>query len=254
MMDWFERDEDWKTMAPLLFNLVRWKTAPEEVKWVIDELGLEEGAKVLDLCCGVGRHSLQLARRGLTVTGVDRTALYLRTIAMTAEEDELELELVQEDMRTFCRPGAFDCAINLYTSFGYFEDPEDDRKVARNLAESLRPGGALVMDLMPKEVMARTFERRFWTTHQEVLLLEERTLSQDWSWIRNRWIIIQPDGKRTQIDFGLRLYSASELRALLLSSGFAEVTCYGDWDKRPFDQQAERLLLVARTCEKPAQG
>ena len=65
-------------------------------------------------------------------------------------------------MREFVRPEAFDAAINLFTSFGYFEDPAEDLQVAKNLFHSLKPGGALVMDLVGKEVLSRIFLPRDW--------------------------------------------------------------------------------------------
>lgn len=150
-LPWYEEDDFWETMAPTMFTQQRWEDTPTEVEQVITLLGVEPGAHVLDLCCGVGRHSLELARRGFCVTGVDRTQPYLDRASKQAEAEGLEVEFVHSDMRTFCRPDAFHAVVNLFTSFGYFEDPEDDRQVVLNVYRSLKAGGVFLVEMMGKE-------------------------------------------------------------------------------------------------------
>lgn len=153
---WHEQDGFWEEMP--MFSEQHWEASGEEVDSALSLLEIEPGATVLDLACGVGRHSLELSRRGYRVTGVDRTAAYLRTAHEQAAADGLELELLQADMRRFVRPSAFDAALNLYTSFGYCDDPAEDQRVLDNFCQSLRPGGALVMEMMGKEMLARKGE------------------------------------------------------------------------------------------------
>jgi len=208
--------------------------------------GARAGAAALDLCCGPGRHALELARRGLAVTGVDRTARYLEEARRRAAAEGLSLELVRADMRSFVRPAAFDLAVSLFTSFSYFEDPAEDLQVARNLRESLRPGGALVMELMGKEVLARIFAPRDWhALPGGGFLLEERRLSRGWSWMQARWILIE-GGEVHEREVTHRLYAASELATLLHEAGFAGVELFGDLEGAPYDQDAKRLVAVAR--------
>jgi SAM-dependent methyltransferase len=163
-----------------------------------------------------------------------------------AEEEELAIELVEADMREFVRADAFDLAISLYTSFSYFEDQGEDRKVARNLCESLRSGGVLVMEMIGKEVLARIFQKRHWEeTGDGTLFLQEHSIERGWSWIGNRWILVR-NGEVKERRFGHRLYSAVELADLLASAGFAEVETYGDLGGEPYDHAARRLVAVAR--------
>jgi 2-polyprenyl-3-methyl-5-hydroxy-6-metoxy-1,4-benzoquinol methylase len=160
MAEWFEDDRFWETMAPHMFGPQRIEGTPTEVDQVLDLLEVESGAHILDLACGPGRHTLELARRGFRVTGVDRTAAYLERAREQAAEEELEIEFVQADMREFRRPDAFDAAVNLFTSFGFFEHAADDLQVVRNLYDSLKPGGRLLMEMSGKEVLARMFRER----------------------------------------------------------------------------------------------
>ena len=141
MTIWHEDDEFWATIAPILFGRERRDRAAVETAQILSLIGVDAGASILDLCCGVGRHAVELARLGYRVTGVDRTSGYLDEARERAKDAGVEVELVEEDMRSFRREGAFDAVLNLFTSFGYFEDRDDDRKVVRNIHSSLKEGG-----------------------------------------------------------------------------------------------------------------
>lgn len=244
---WHDDPGVWEALAPILWTAETVGKAPAEVDQVVALAGLRPGERVLDMPCGVARHAVELARRGLRVTGVDLSPAYLERARAAAADAGVALELHHGDMRDFRRAGAFDVALNLWTSFGYFEDPADDERTAANLAASLRPGGRLVMELVPKETICRTFRARDWRELPGgALLLEERRLSLDLGWISNTWRLWTGDRWVVQ-RFGHRLYSATELRRLLLAAGFATVECFGGLAGGPFDVTSNRLALVART-------
>lgn len=242
---WHEQDGFWQTFGPVIFDEQRKGLAAGEVEHIVALLGLEQPQRVCDLCCGVGRHSIELARRGFILTAVDRTEHYLAAARAQAEQAGVEIELVHEDMRTFCRPEAFDVVLNLFTSFGYFDARWDDRRAVENAHRSLQPGGQLLIDMIGKEIAARIFRQRDWRPVDGGFLLEERRIVDDWSRIENRWILLQ-NGRQHDGWFSHRLYSAEELRCLLLDCGFATVRVHGALDGRPYDEKAERLVVVAR--------
>lgn len=245
MATWHEDDEFWEALCPILLSEKAWNDSVAEIDGMIELLEIEPGACVLDLGCGPGRHSLGLTRRGFKMTGVDRTRRYLDEACRRAEEEGLDIEFVQEDMRRFVRPEAFDAAINFFTAFGYFEDPENDRQVAENLCRSLKPGGKLIMDLMGKEVLARIFQERHWEILENgAFLLQESKLYNGWSWIESRWIFLDGE-KRREFTVSHRLYSGAELSSLLRSCGFESVTLFGDLNGSPYDQKAKRLVALA---------
>lgn len=274
MNDWFESERFWSDFEGVLFPESRWRKAAAEIDAIL-ALTARSGGDVLDLCCGPGRHSLELARRGFRVTGVDRCRRYLdaareREHAATPDaaarpggdaptgEDVTAVpppvEWVLADMRRFRRDAKFDLALNLFTSFGYFDDPADDLLVARNLAASLRPGGHAVLDMHGKEVIARTFRPRDWTWVDEepgAFMLEERWIDPAFTRIRSHWMLVRPgagQGGHATIargEFTVRLYAATELEALLLEAGFARVTAYGNLAGVPYDTAATRLVVVA---------
>ncbi len=245
MDPWHDRDEFWKTMAPTMFHEQQWGAAPVQTDQIIRLLGLSPGSTILDLACGPGRHSLELARRGFSVTGVDRTAAYLDEARERARAEELVIEFVQDDMRRFCRPDAFDAVLSLFTSFGYFEDPAENQQVLLNANHSLKDNGALILELMGKEVLARIFTERDWSEQEGTFLLQERKVSRNWSWMENRWILLQGP-VRHEFKVSHWLYSASELVTMLMACGFGAIDIFGDLEGTPYDHTAKRLVAVAR--------
>lgn len=242
---WHEDDAFWEAMTPIMFGESSWTAASVEVEQVLDLLHVRPGAAILDLGCGPGRHSLELARRGFRVTGVDRTAAYLAKALEQATSEGLSIAFRQDDMRTFCQPDAFDAAILLFTTFGYFEDAVENRQVLANVCDSLRQGGMLVIELMGKEILARIFRERDWRERDGAILLEERQIVDDWNRIENRWILLQGQNRR-EFTVSHWLYSAAELSALLTEVGFSTVDVYGDLEGAAYDHRAKRLVTVAR--------
>ncbi|NIN00546.1 MAG: methyltransferase domain-containing protein [candidate division Zixibacteria bacterium] len=245
MKTWYEDEAFWETWAPFMFSKERWENAAEEVANLISLLKIDPGASVLDLCCGPGRHSLELARRGFSVVGVDRTETYLEKARKQAETEGLDVEFIREDMRSYCKPDSFDAAINLFTSFGFFEDKKEDETVIQNVNRSLKGGGIFLIDTMGKEILARIFRERDWQEINGAIMLEERKVTKDWSWMENRWILLK-GGKTQEFRFSLRPYSAAELTKLLTECGFAETEVYGNLAGAPYDHKAKRLVVVAQ--------
>lgn len=245
METWHDDDTFWEVMAPFMFDPQRWANTPAEVDLILPLLAVEPGAALLDLGCGPGRHSLELARRGYRVAGVDRTASYLEQAGAQAAREGLEIDFVHQDMRHFHRPDAFDGALNMFTSFGYFEDPAENRQVLVNICNALKASGSLIMSMMGKEVLARIFQPRDWLEHEGAFRLEDRRVSNDWSRMENRWILLRGQ-ERFEYQVSHWLYSAAELRAMLTDSGFRSVEVYGDLEGSPYDQAAKQLVAVAR--------
>jgi SAM-dependent methyltransferase len=160
-------------------------------------------------------------------------------------EHGVEVDWVESDMRSFRRRGAFDLAVNLYTSFGYFDRMDDDQRVLENLRESLRDGGRLVMQMAGKEQLATAFQP---SSADEIpgagLLVQRREVTDDWCRVHNRWTVIR-DGRAEDLEFRHTVYSARELRDLLVAAGFVDVRFFGDLDGNPYGPEAERLVAVA---------
>src|SRR4029077_3196141 len=239
---WFEDDSFWKASFPCLFPDEKFASAEEQVSQLPKLVG-SPFFRVLDLCCGPGRHAIALAKQGALVTGVDRSSFLLEKARSRAGSEKIEW--IQEDVRTFVRPGKFDLVINMFTSFGYFESAKEDLIVLRNAYDSLRPGGFFVIDLRGKEILARDFAPRVVEERPDgSILVEKREIIQDWCRIKVQWLLIQND-QITRVEFDLALYSGRELTNLLQAAGFRSIRLYGTWQGAPYDLNAERLIAVA---------
>ncbi|MHC4070301.1 MAG: class I SAM-dependent methyltransferase [Planctomycetota bacterium] len=242
---WYEEESFWKSFAPAMFNQERLDVATEEIDQVIELLGIEKGAKILDLCCGIGRHSLELARRGYSIVGVDLTEEYLGKARKQAESEGLNVEFVRNDMRCFCQNESFDVVINMFTAFGYFESQAENKRVLSNIYCSLREGGKLIIDVMGKEVLARIYRERDWHEEDGRIFLRESKMQQNWSWADVRLIVLE-DGEQREFRFGHRVYSAVEIEGLLKDCSFSSVSIYGDLTGADYDHNAKRLIAVGQ--------
>jgi SAM-dependent methyltransferase len=263
--EWFNDEDFWEQYAPIMFDENRWAEVPTVADGVTRLAALNlygnidrepkvrkpavrkapQGPSALDLCCGFGRITLELARRGFMPTGVDITESYLRTAREDAGHEGLEIEFIRDDVRHFKRKEAFDLAINLYNSFGYFENPKDDLIFLKNAHYSLKAQGALIIDVLGKEIAVRDYTEAEWFERAGFIVLTESNPVDSWGSVWNRWILLK-DGKRWEKVFIQRLYAATELRSLLLKAGFSTVELYGDWDESPYDEKARTLIAVGR--------
>lgn len=235
----------WADIQRFFFHHQTFERGTDEAARVLALAGAGEGAAVLDLCCGPGRVAVELAARGARVTGVDLAQPLLDAAAARAGDRGVELELVCADAREFRRDGAFDLAVNLWTSFGYGPDPSDDARILDNVRGSLRPGGALVVETLGKESVARRRPPRLWSEHDEgFILAQEILIEPGWKEVTHRWIVLEGDDRR-EYRLTHRLYSAAEVQALLHATGFATVEVFGDLDGRPY-RGSGRLVALAR--------
>ncbi len=251
--EWFEDEEFWTAYAPIMFDEARWAEVPAVIDAIERLVRPAPGAAVLDACCGPGRHSLELAARGYRVTGIDITEPYLEAARESANawgfEDGARAQggsarFLHADLREFTTDAPFDFAINLYTSFGYFADPAEDRKALARLRLALKPGGVLVLETTGKETAARdftageSFDRGGWGIRTEYSIVGA------WEGLRNRWILSR-GSEFVDRSFVLRLYSGTEMKASLLEAGFSSVSIFGGVDGCPYDQAASSLVALA---------
>jgi SAM-dependent methyltransferase len=244
MGEWFENEDLWRQLYPFIFASDRFAEAADEVTSVLELTGFG-GKRVLDLCCGPGRHSVELARRGFEVTGVDRSPYLLERAQTRASAAGADVEWILDDMRSFRREEGFELAINMYTSFGYTSRACDDLDILQNLRDSLVPGGSLLIELMGKEVLASIYTRVGMAEDGDGgRLFMVRDVEEDYSGMSNTWVLVR-NGTAREYSFSHRLYSAVEMRQMLKRAGFEEVRIYGGLDGTPYGPRAVRLVAVA---------
>jgi ubiquinone/menaquinone biosynthesis C-methylase UbiE len=207
--------------------------------------GYPDGGDLLDVPCGFGRHSVPLARADYRVVGVDRSESLLAEARLRAGGERWP-KLVWADYRELpFTDESFDAALNLFTSLGYLGD-EQDTKVLGEIRRVLRPGGRLVVETMHRDLLVREFREQDWRLLGEGrLLLEQRTFDPGSGMTQTTQTLIDNKGERDSRSFSVRVYTATELVAMLTRAGFEEARCHGDLDGAPFAIDT-RLVIVAR--------
>lgn len=240
--DWFERSfrEDYVLVYQHRDEL----SADTEIANLLDRLPIKREGRVLDLCCGSGRHSRALARRGYEVVGIDLSPVLLKL----AEEKNTydNLTFYQFDMRHIPFENEFDIVVNLFTSFGYFSSDEENAQVVGNMAKALKPGGEVVIDYLNPAFVTKHLVPES-TRQAEGLLIKEQR------WIENGYVkkqITLLDSKRdesSQYFEQVRLFEATQMESMLKGSGFSHIQLFGDYQFAPYQRESsQRMIFYAK--------
>jgi ubiquinone/menaquinone biosynthesis C-methylase UbiE len=207
--------------------------------------GCPDGGDLLDVPCGFGRHAVPLARAGYKVVGVDRSQALIEEARRRAGGERWP-KLARADYRELPQADeSFDAALNLFSSLGYFGDEEDTRALAE-IRRVLRPGGRLLIEIMHRDAAVLRFRDQNWhLVGGGRLLLEQRTFDPASGIAQTTQTLIETSGERDSRTFSLRVYTATELMAMLARAGFEESRAYSDFEGNPFTAEG-RLVLVAR--------
>lgn len=218
----------------------------EEVAKILGLLSLPPGAAVVDLGCGRGRHAIPISLRGYRVTGVDLSEKMLVLANERAQRVGASVEWVREDMRKFVRRGAFDACLSLFTSFGYFNE-EENEKVIGNVSESLKEGGALLLDLRnAQKGLAGEEDMETEVNVSSGRLRLRVRFDRDSRRARAEHELTRQDGIRISSAFDVRIYSEEELTGMLCRAGMRVAAVLGSLDGAPFTPGAERMVVIAK--------
>jgi SAM-dependent methyltransferase len=222
--------------------------AEKESAFVASALELKPGASVLDLCCGQGRHSIQLAKRGLRVTGLDLNPEYLELAKQAAKASKVTIETIAADMRKIPFENNFDAIVNMYSSFGYLESEGEDLKVLESAAKALKAGGRLLLDMLNREWAIDNYIQNDWHTGADgTLYVERRDLDLATSRMHVHFIVVDPKGSRREsIGHIIRLYTLTEMTRILEHVGLHVTAVFGGFDSEAYAIGTRRMIIVAR--------
>ncbi len=244
---WFENESFWLNYGPIMFDAQRWAEASTVAESVCSIAGLKKGSSILDAGCGPGRISVELASLGMNVTGVDLIQAELDAAEESAKAEGVKLDLIKADLRNFLSEKKFDCAVNLFTSFGYCDTIEEDVKILQNIYNSLKDDGWFILENISRETAILYFTEGEWFERAGKTVLTEFKVEGAWEGLRSKWILIDnKTGKRIEHEFVQRLYSGIEIKRLLTGIGFKSVEIYGDFDFSPYNEKARTMVVVAK--------
>lgn len=242
-MDWWRDYFDQSYLRRYIFD--REQTVAEVL--MLRDLLPEPPADVLDVACGQGRHSIALAQGGYTVVGLDASEALLANARAAAALEGTELSFVPGDMRAIPYVACFDAAINMFTAFGYFQEEAENMAVLEGIARALKPGGRLVMELMHRDRVMNGFRETDWYE------LDDGTVV----WVRRHFDAVRglltsidrwrrPDGHEDERFHRIRVYTATELGAMLRGAGLMPTAWFGSINLHAFSADAPRMIVVAQ--------
>ncbi|MFI3258044.1 MAG: class I SAM-dependent methyltransferase [Spirochaetales bacterium] len=245
--EWFKNENFWLQFAPIMFDEQRWSEASTVAQEICKLANLTQGNTILDAGCGPGRISIELALCGLEVTGIDLIGPFLAAAQESANDENVNITLIQSDLRYFDGQYDFDAAVNLYTSFGYCNNIDDDALILQRIAKSLKQGGIFILECLSREIAVRDFTEGEWFERAGKTVLTRFSVEGAWEGLRSDWTLIDNDtGERMRHVFVQRLYSATDLRTLLLANGFSTCEIYGDFNKSPYNEKARTTVLLCK--------
>jgi SAM-dependent methyltransferase len=191
-----------------------------ETEFILESLGVKKGARIFDLACGFGRHSINLARRGYEVAGLDLSMAMLQRALTEAQRHALSIKFIHGDMRELNFNEIFDACFLWQTSFGYFDD-RTNFKVLQGVHRALKSGGRVLIDMVNRDYVVAEMPSRTWWEGVECVFLEEVEFDYETSVLHTKRSFIYEDGSPPQeFNSYIRLYSLHELNQILSIAGF----------------------------------
>lgn len=240
-----------KYYLPFLGHKKNPSKTKKEVGFICRALDLSKKAKILDLACGQGRHSVELARKGYQITGLDLNKNLLNLAKKSAKKKRVGLRLIQSDMRKIPSENEFDAVISMFTYFGYFKKERENLKVLREVFKVLKPGGLFLLDLMNKKWVLQEYLGKTWQEIKKSYILEDRSFDRRRKNYLNKILIITAKKEIRKTFTLVRLYDSFEIKKKLEKIGFLVLKFYGDYNGNKFSpQKSPRMIILTKKHRK----
>jgi ubiquinone/menaquinone biosynthesis C-methylase UbiE len=237
--DWFNTEE--------YLNVYQHRNesdAEEHIKLILKIVSLSSGAKVLDMACGAGRHAIILSRNKFKVTGIDLSEKLLTIAKNTAQSENLDIEFINADIRKFITDEKFDLVLNLFTSFGYFENDDENFDVLKKAYDLLKVGGYFVLDFFNSEFLTKNLIEFTSEKIDDGYIIQHRKILD--KRVVKKIIISNPNDNR-EYEESVRMFTYQELKMMLTKIGFDIYKTFGDFLGNDFDHvNSPRLIFICR--------
>lgn len=218
-----------------------------EARFLESELKMPTGGRVLDVPCGNGRHSMELAARGYRVTGIDLAPEFIAEAKETARTRGIEAEFLQQDMRDIGLAAEFDGAFCFGNSFGY-GDYEESCDFLEAVGITLKPGARFLLDTgLAAESLLPVLQQKRWAWLGDILYLSSNRYEAKESRLDIQYTFLR-EGQIDVRDASSYIFTLAELRRMIARAGMEAIEYYSSPERHPFALGSPRLLLVARKC------
>jgi 2-polyprenyl-3-methyl-5-hydroxy-6-metoxy-1,4-benzoquinol methylase len=245
--DWFE---EWfrSDFYLKLYSHRDQQEAEDCIDLILRSIGMtsDQGSpgSALDLAAGPGRHAIELAGRGFNVTAVDLSPTLLSVAERGATEAGVDIRFIRSDMREIVFEHEFDLVLQLFTSFGYFEDRSDDALVLERVRSAIRNRGYYALDLINEQRLRETLIPESTRTLGGLTVREERRIID--GRVEKTITIPHGGGERRFVE-SVRLYSPETIDSMLREAGFEPLGWFGDYSGRLYDREAsDRMMVISR--------
>jgi len=218
-------------------------------------LGLQKGATILDVGCGLGLQAVELAARGYVVVGLDLSLPMLSRAADEAQDREIKMNFLHGDMREMSFDGAFDAVLCVGTTFGYFDD-DTNRQVLDRMKRALKPHGLLMLDVVNRDFVVQGQPNLVWFEGDGCICMEETQFNYITSRLHVKRTVILEDGRQRENEYSIRLYPLHEVGQVMHQMGFrvAEVSGMEATPGVYFGATSPRLIILAEKRVERSSG
>jgi SAM-dependent methyltransferase len=241
LVDWWKNFWDESYLHELVSRQGRTK---REINFVEKAMRPKKRGKLLDLGCGIGRHSIELAKRGYNVLGLDYSSVYLNYARKKSVKTK-NVKFVRLDMRKINFRKKFDSVINMYTSFGYFSD-EENVDVIKKVSVALKRGGKFLIDVVNRDAILKNFRKNLRKRTPYGVMVHESDFDYSTSRMNSRWKFYRGNKVVKRGTTSLRMYSFHELKNILEESGLKVVGSYGGFGNSSIDSDSPRMVLICK--------
>ena len=260
MKDW------WKTFfkpitGEIMFKSREGKTAKQEVKQILSQIDAHGKLKILDLCCGEGRHSIVLAKMKHDVTGLDFSKDFLAVATKKSKRAKVNIKFVRGDMKLTSKyfpKNSFDLVVSLFNSFGYFDKRSDDFETIKEINKILKPDGFLIINTLHAGGVKVRLNKPLSTGYEvqrNVFMIDQVSFDPKKMKTHAIWKIIDVRKKnKVKIfrgSFQQNIYSHQEMKEMLKTAGFSVVKTWGMLPGGEFKKNSWHQTVLAQKTEGP---
>lgn len=217
------------SIALHLDSLKSHQKARQEIKFLIKALNLGTNQSILDVPCGTGRHTLALAQKGYSVVGLDINDFCLKQ-ARKHCKNRKNVQIKKGNMLHLAwAKGKFDVLFNLFSSFGFFKEEQENKQVLKSFVQAVKPGGKIVIQTINREYVLKRFIPFQWKEDSAFHVITKREWDLKTKCVETQEAFLCKKSKTFEKYFyRVRLYSISEMKTLLKKSGLKNIRVFGN--------------------------